>query len=315
MFPWVVGCLPPLPRPPPSLGTTAAFATRPHKLKLNQLWPASRGVQGGGSRAGAGGKGQGVCGPFWEGRLQLTLKAVNVTRGLLCCARAAWVSCVLCCVLCAVCCVLCAVCCVLCCVWAAMDAGGGAHGTGPLPKPPEPPPGPAPQPPPGVEHQGSTTVTRTCSLSKALNASLPLLEDWVAWMGPDASLPALKGREGQQDPRLALGAYIDAEVLAMGAVTQRGSRFLEMWLRILASANDAPMPPPPPPAASASAGSASSAGGPPAPLPEGPLPEYREFMDPSFKWDLAIRASYAFHTTGSPGPYQPQDGYQAAVDR
>jgi hypothetical protein len=196
-----------------------------------------------------------------------------------------------------------------------MDAGGGAHGTGPLPKPPEPPPGPAPQPPPGVEHQGSTTVTRTCSLSKALNASLPLLEDWVAWMGPDASLPALKGREGQQDPRLALGAYIDAEVLAMGAVTQRGSRFLEMWLRILASANDAPMPPPPPPAASASAGSASSAGGPPAPLPEGPLPEYREFMDPSFKWDLAIRASYAFHTTESRGPYQPQDGYQAAADR
>ena len=216
-------------------------------------------------------------------------------------------------VLCAVCCaVLCAV---LCCVWAAMDAGGGAHGTGPLPKPPEPPPGPAPQPPPGVEHQGSTTVTRTCSLSKALNASLPLLEDWVAWMGPDASLPALKGREGQQDPRLALGAYIDAEVLAMGAVTQRGSRFLEMWLRILASANDAPMPPPPPPAASASAGSASSAGGPPAPLPEGPLPEYREFMDPSFRWDLAINSSHSFHTVEYTGPRMPQAGYQAAVDR
>jgi len=110
-----VSAPPPAP-PPPSLGTAAPFATRPHKLKLNQLWPASRGVQGGGSRAGAGGKGQGVCGPFWEGRLQLTLKAVNVTRGLLCCARAAWVSCVLCCVLCAVCCVLCAVCCVLCAV-------------------------------------------------------------------------------------------------------------------------------------------------------------------------------------------------------
>ncbi len=167
---------------------------------------------------GQGARGKGCVG-FWEGRLQLTLKAVNVTRGLLCCAPAAWVSCV-----------LCTVCCVLCvsCVWAAMDAGGGAHGTGPLPKPPEPSPGPAPQPPPGVEHQGTTTVTRACSLSKALNASLPLLEDWVTWMGPDASLPALKGREGQQDPRLALGAYIDAEVLAMGAVTQRGSRLLEM---------------------------------------------------------------------------------------
>ena len=158
-------------------------------------------------------------------------------------------------------------------------------------------------------------MTRTCSLSKALNASLPLLEDWVAWMGPDASLPALKGREGQQDPRLALGAYIDAEVLAMGAVTQRGSRFLEMWLRILASANDAPMPPPPPPAASASAGSASSAGGPPAPLPEGPLPEYREFMDPRFRWDLAINSSHSFHTVEYTGPRMPQAGYQAAADR
>ena len=201
-----VSAPPPAPPPPHSLGTTAAFATRPHKLKLNQLWPASRGVQGGGSRAGAGGKGQGVCGPFWEGRLHVDPQS---------CERHPWPALLCACcvgVLCAVCCaVLCAV---LCCVWAAMDAGGGAHGTGPLPKPPEPPPGPAPQPPPGVEHQGTTTVTRACSLSKALNASSSLLEDWVTWMGPDASLPALKGRAV---PRLALGAYIDAEVLAMGA--------------------------------------------------------------------------------------------------
>ena len=118
----------PPPAPPPSLGTTAAFATRPHKLKLNQLWPASRGVQGGGSLAGAGSKGQGVCGPFWEGRLQLTLKAVNVTRGLLCCARAAWVSCVLCAVL----------CCVLCCAVCGQPwmPGAGPTARGPSPSHP-----------------------------------------------------------------------------------------------------------------------------------------------------------------------------------
>ena len=305
--PWVVGCLPPLPRPPPFTRHHGRLCHTPSQIEAQPTVACEQGCAG---RWFAGrGRGQGARG-VWA------LLGGPIAVDPQSCERHPWPALLCACcvgVLCPVCCaVLCAV---LCCVWAAMDAGGGAHGTGPLPKPPEPPPGPAPQPPPGVEHQGSTTVTRTCSLSKALNASLPLLEDWVAWMGPDASLPALKGREGQQDPRLALGAYIDAEVLAMGAVTQRGSRFLEMWLRILASANDAPMPPPPPPAASASAGSASSAGGPPAPLPEGPLPEYREFMDPSFKWDLAIRASYAFHTTGSRGPLQPQAGYQAAVDR
>jgi hypothetical protein len=280
VFPWVA----PPPAPPPFTRHHSRLCHTPSQIEAQ---PTVACEQGGAGWWFAGrGRGQGARG-VWA------LLGGPIAVDPQSCERHPWPALLCACcvgVLFAVCCaVLCAV---LCCVWAAMDAGGGAHGTGPLPKPPEPPPGPAPQPPPGVEHQGSTTVTRTCSLSKALNASLPLLEDWVAWMGPDASLPALKGREGQQDPRLALGAYIDAEELAMGAVTQRGSRFLEMWLRTLASA-DAPPPPPPPPAASASAGSASSAGGPPAPLPEGPLPEYREFMDsdPSFRWDLAINSS------------------------
>ena len=228
------------------------------------------------------------------------------------------------------------------------------------PAPPAPPPqGPqGPQPPGGAaEHQGTTTVTRVCSLSKALTASSPWLDAWVVDMGPDADIPALQLRVGanlrstaRPGVDLRLRSRIDEDVLAMGAVTQFGSRLLELWLRILACAAAPPPPPPPPPpplprpAAPASAGGASAAGpsagcsvsaggggggssegggssggpsaapGPaPAPAPAEPLPEYCEFMG-DFRWDLAINQSHFFHTTGCRGPRLPQPGYQDAVD-
>ena len=124
-------------------------------------------------------------------------------------------------------------------VGAAAGAGAGAGGSGP------PPPGPPPPPPPPVGTRVLTTVTRTCGLAKAVRAAG---RDLTAWVGT-LDCPLSTGPGG--DPTQRLLKRIDAEVMAMGVVTRKGSRLLELLLRMLAdeapgAAPPAPGPPGPP---------------------------------------------------------------------
>jgi hypothetical protein len=155
---------------------------------------------------------------------------------------------------------VCAACACVCCVrcmhvhWLASMLGPGwkrhttTHPEGEVwEAPPKPPPPPRPPLAPGIGEQvGTTTVTRTCGLAKAVRASRTVLNDWVRPREElDQELPfGLQGDAPNLDQRLR--SLIDKDVLALGAITQCGSRFLERWLRMLAT-GAAPLPPPPSP--------------------------------------------------------------------
>jgi len=174
------------------------------------------------------------------------------------------------------------------------------------------PQGPPRNPDPAVgpqsaHEQGTTTVTRTCSLAKAVRAARTSLKDWVSDLKPAPVPPGLVGYAPNLDE--CLRSLIDKDVLALGAITQRGSRFLERWLRMLAT-KAAPLPPlpaPRPPGPSDGGGGGSSscgggAGGAPGPCPDPPAPMYVEFMPETFDWVTAIYSSLALFREGSQGP-------------
>ena len=174
------------------------------------------------------------------------------------------------------------------------------------------PQGPPRNPDPAVgpqsaHEQGTTTVTRTCSLAKAVRAARTPLKDWVNDLKPAPVPPGLVGYAPNLDE--CLRSLIDKDVLALGAITQRGSRFLERWLRMLAT-KAAPLPPlpaPGPPGPSDGGGGGSSscgggAGGAPGPCPGPPAPKYVEFMPETFDWVTAIYSSLALFREGSQGP-------------
>lgn len=204
------------------------------------------------------------------------------------------------------------------------------------------PQGPPRNPDPAVgpqsaHEQGTTTVTRTCSLAKAVRAARTSLKDWVSDLKPAPVPPGLVGYAPNLDE--CLRSLIEKDVLALGAITQRGSRFLERWLRMLATkaaplpplpaprppgpsdgggggssksscGGGAPLPPlpaPGPPGPSDGGGGGSSscgggAGGAPGPCPGPPAPMYVEFMPETFDWVTAIYSSLALFREGSQGP-------------